>query len=139
MFAMKSTVLDAEGGSSASHCKHALFLVRGPPAPVCQGEFFSVIVAAELFGLQKPFVHKDFALNVSLRSADNAQSLHGIGGILTSSLQCRPDNDNRCLAAFENIFIRRPGQYRLRFLLGGFFPVWDDSEGARRFRYYRSG
>jgi hypothetical protein len=117
MFTSKDTVLDAERGTSASHCKHALSLIRGPPAHLCQEEHFTVIVAAELFGLQKSSLHMEYALNISLSGTDIAQTLHGLGGFLTSSLQCRPDNDNKCLVTFEHIFIRRPGQYRLRFLL----------------------
>jgi hypothetical protein len=117
MFISKDTVLDSERGASASHCKHVLLLIRAPPARLCQGEHFTVIVAAELLGLQNSLMHMDFALNGSLSGTDVAQSSLGLGRFLISSLQRRPDNDNQCLAAFENIFIRRPGQYRLLFLL----------------------
>jgi hypothetical protein len=60
---------------------------------------------------------QSFALNVSLREAEEFHPLNAMSGSLTSCIQGYNSNCAAQLVHFNGLIIHQPGQYRLRILL----------------------
>lgn len=104
------------GKSVTTPLEHSVTIMHEPPPTLQQGCPFTIIVKVRLRGTRiSPM--QSFALNVSLREAEELHPLNAMSGSLTSSIQGCNSNCAGHLVQFNGLVIRQPGRYRLRILL----------------------
>lgn len=104
------------GKSVTTPFEHSVALLHEPPPTLQPGYPFTIIVRVRLRGTRISPI-QSFALNVSLREAEELHPLNAMSGSLTCSIQGCNSNCVGHLVQFNSLIIHQPGQYRLRILL----------------------